>query len=162
MDPAIYKLGIPILGSATDAVDGSRPWREGEAADDSEYGRADIEVTKDDAVMFAGLPKKEYVWMSHEDRVTAVPAGFDVVATSKNCPISAMANNAEKLYGLQFHTEVRNTEYGLDILKKFAFDVWRQGQLVNGRLHRHASRRIRQTVGDKKVILGLSGGWILP
>ncbi len=160
VDPAIYKLGIPILGicygmqlMAHDL--GGKV----EAADDSEYGRADIEVTKDDAVMFAGLPKKEYVWMSHGDRVTAVPAGFDVVATSKNCPISAMANNAEKLYGLQFHTEVRNTEYGLDILKKFAFDVcgakanWSMDDFIDMHVD-----EIRQTVGDKKVILGLSGG----
>ncbi len=160
VDPAIYKLGIPILGicygmqlMAHDL--GGKV----EAADDSEYGRADIEVTKDDAVMFAGLPKKEYVWMSHGDRVTAVPAGFDVVATSKNCPISAMANNAEKLYGLQFHTEVRNTEYGLDILKKFAFDVcgakanWSMDDFIDMQVD-----EIRQTVGDKKVILGLSGG----
>ena len=90
---------------------------------------------------------------------TAVPAGFDVVATSKNCPISAMANNAEKLYGLQFHTEVRNTEYGLDILKKFAFDVcgakanWSMDDFIDMQVD-----EIRQTVGDKKVILGLSGG----
>ncbi|MCT2874921.1 glutamine-hydrolyzing GMP synthase [Limosilactobacillus fermentum] len=160
VDPAIYKLGIPILGicygmqlMAHDL--GGKV----EAADDSEYGHADIEVTKDDAVMFAGLPKKEYVWMSHGDRVTAVPASFDVVATSKNCPISAMANNAEKLYGLQFHTEVRNTEYGLDILKKFAFDVcgakanWSMDDFIDMQVD-----EIRQTVGDKKVILGLSGG----
>lgn len=160
VDPAIYKLGIPILGicygmqlMAHDL--GGKV----EAADDSEYGRADIEVTKDDAVMFAGLPKKEYVWMSHGDRVAAVPAGFDVVATSKNCPISAMANNTEKLYGLQFHTEVRNTEYGLDILKKFAFDVcgakanWSMDDFIDMQVD-----EIRQTVGDKKVILGLSGG----
>ena len=160
VDPAIYKLGIPILGichgmqlMAHDL--GGKV----EAADDSEYGHADIEVTKDDAVMFAGLPKKEYVWMSHGDRATAVPAGFDVVATSKNCPISAMANNAEKLYGLQFHTEVRNTEYGLDILKKFAFDVcgakanWSMDDFIDMQVD-----EISQTVGDKKVILGLSGG----
>lgn len=70
-----------------------------------------------------------------------------------------MANNAEKLYGLQFHTEVRNTEYGLDILKKFAFDVcgakanWSMDDFIDMQVD-----EIRQTVGDKKVILGLSGG----
>lgn len=160
VDPAIYKLGIPILGicygmqlMAHDL--GGKV----EGADDSEYGRADIEVIKDNAVMFAGLPKEQSVWMSHGDRVTAVPEGFDVVATSKNCPISAMANDAQKLYGLQFHTEVRNTEYGLDILKKFAFDVcgaeanWSMDDFIDMQVD-----EIRQTVGDKKVILGLSGG----
>lgn len=160
VDPAIYKLGIPILGicygmqlMAHDL--GGKV----EGADDSEYGRADIEVIKDNAVMFAGLPKEQSVWMSHGDRVTAVPEGFDVVATSKNCPISAMANDAQRLYGLQFHTEVRNTEYGLDILKKFAFDVcgaeanWSMDDFIDMQVD-----EIRQTVGDKKVILGLSGG----
>lgn len=160
VDPEIYQLGIPILGICYGMQLMSHDLGgKVEPADDSEYGRADIEVTDDDAVMFKGLPKKQSVWMSHGDRVVAAPEGFKVVATSKNCPIAAIANDEQKLYGIQFHAEVRNTEYGLDVLKKFAFDVcgakanWSMDDFIDMQV-----ANIRQTVGDKKVILGLSGG----
>lgn len=160
VDPEIYKLGIPILGICYGMQLMSYDLGgKVEPADDSEYGRADIEVIDDDAVMFKGLPKKQYVWMSHGDRVVEAPEGFKVVATSKNCPISAIANDEKKLYGVQFHTEVRNSQYGLDILKKFAFDVcgakanWSMDDFIDMQVE-----SIRKEVGDKKVILGLSGG----
>ncbi|MEO5284185.1 glutamine-hydrolyzing GMP synthase [Limosilactobacillus allomucosae] len=160
VDPEIYKLGIPILGICYGMQLMSYDLGgKVEPADDSEYGRADIEVTDDNAVMFKGLPKKQYVWMSHGDRVVEAPEGFKVVATSKNCPISAIANDEKKLYGIQFHAEVRNSQYGLDILKKFAFDVcgakanWSMDDFIDMQVE-----SIRKEVGDKKVILGLSGG----
>ena len=160
VDPEIYKLGIPILGICYGMQLMSYDLGgKVEPADDSEYGRADIEVIDDDAVMFKGLPKKQYVWMSHGDRVVEAPEGFKVVATSKNCPISAIANDEKKLYGIQFHAEVRNSQYGLDILKNFAFDVcgakanWSMDDFIDMQVE-----SIRKEVGDKKVILGLSGG----
>lgn len=160
VDPEIYKLGIPILGICYGMQLMSYDLGgKVEPADDSEYGRADIEVIDDDAVMFKGLLKKQYVWMSHGDRVVEAPEGFKVVATSKNCPISAIANDEKKLYGIQFHAEVRNSQYGLDILKKFAFDVcgakanWSMDDFIDMQVE-----SIRKEVGDKKVILGLSGG----
>ena len=160
VDPEIYKLGIPILGICYGMQLMSYDLGgKVEPADDSEYGQADIEVIDDDAVMFKGLPKKQYVWMSHGDRVVEAPEGFKVVATSKNCPISAIANDEKKLYGIQFHAEVRNSQHGLDILKKFAFDVcgakanWSMDDFIDMQVE-----SIRKEVGDKKVILGLSGG----
>lgn len=160
VDPAIFELGIPILGICYGMqLMAYRLGGKVESAEDSEYGRAEIEVVADNPVLFKGLPKTENVWMSHGDLVTQVPAGFEVVATSKNCPIAAMANPARKLYGLQFHTEVRNTDYGLDILKRFAFDVcgakanWSMDDFIDLEIE-----KIRDQVGDKKVILGLSGG----
>ncbi|MBM6754482.1 glutamine-hydrolyzing GMP synthase [Lactobacillus alvi] len=160
VDPEIYKLGIPILGICYGMqLMAQNLGGKVESAEDSEYGRADIEVTEKNAVMFKNLPQKQFVWMSHGDLVTQVPAGFEVTATSANCPISAMANDAKKFYGLQFHTEVRNTEYGLDILKHFAFDVcgakanWSMDDFIDLQVD-----KIRETVGDQKVILGLSGG----
>ncbi|MFJ6924203.1 glutamine-hydrolyzing GMP synthase [Limosilactobacillus mucosae] len=160
VDPEIYKLGIPILGICYGMqLMSYNLGGKVEPADDSEYGRADIEVIDDDAVMFKGLPKKQYVWMSHGDRVVEAPEGFKVVATSKNCPISAIANDEKKLYGIQFHAEVRNSQHGLDILKKFAFDVcgakanWSMDDFIDMQVE-----SIRKEVGDKKVILGLSGG----
>ena len=160
VDPAIFKLGIPILGICygmqlmTSYLNGKV-----EKAANSEYGRADIEVEDTNSVLFAGLPKDEYVWMSHGDLVTGAPAGFETVASSKNCPIAAIANDQAKMYAIQFHAEVRNTQYGLDILRNFAFKVcgakadWSMTDFIDLQI-----AEIRKTVGDKKVILGLSGG----
>ena len=160
VDPAIFKLGIPILGICygmqlmTSYLNGKV-----EKAANSEYGRADIEVEDTNSVLFAGLPKDEYVWMSHGDLVTGAPAGFETVASSKNCPIAAIANDQAKMYGIQFHAEVRNTQYGLDILRNFAFKVcgakadWSMTDFIDLQI-----AEIRKTVGNKKVILGLSGG----
>ena len=160
VDPEIFKLGIPILGICYGMQLMSYDLGgKVEKADNSEYGRADIEVLDDEAVLFKGLPKKQYVWMSHGDLVTQVPAGFEVTATSKNCPIASIADNDRKFYGVQFHTEVRNSEYGLDILRRFAFDVcgakanWTMDDFIDMQID-----EIRKEVGNKKVILGLSGG----
>lgn len=160
VDPDIFKLGIPILGICYGMQLMARDLGgKVEPAKDSEYGRADITVTDPDSVMFKGLPEKQYVWMSHGDLVTKAPDGFKVVATSKNCPISAIANDEKKQYGIQFHAEVRNSQYGLDILKRFAFDVcgakadWTMDDFIDMKV-----AQIREEVGDQKVILGLSGG----
>lgn len=160
IDPEIFKLGIPILGICYGMQLMSYDLGgKVEKADNSEYGRADIEVLDDEAVLFKGLPKKQYVWMSHGDLVTQAPAGFEVTATSKNCPIASIADNDRKFYGVQFHPEVRNSEYGLDILRRFAFDVcgakanWTMDDFIDMQID-----EIRKEVGDKKVILGLSGG----
>lgn len=160
VDPEIFKLGIPILGICYGMQLMSYDLGgKVEKADNSEYGRADIEALDDEAVLFKGLPKKQYVWMSHGDLVTQAPAGFEVTATSKNCPIASIADNDRKFYGVQFHTEVRNSEYGLDILRRFAFNVcgakanWTMDDFIDMQID-----EIRKEVGDKKVILGLSGG----
>ncbi|QYN59161.1 glutamine-hydrolyzing GMP synthase [Lactobacillus panisapium] len=160
VDPQIFELGIPILGICYGMqlmsyyLDGDV-----EKATNSEYGRADIAIEDANSVLFSGLPKDEYVWMSHGDLVKQAPAGFKVVASSKNCPIASIANDQAKLYGIQFHAEVRNTEYGLDILRNFAFKVcgakadWSMTDFIDLQI-----AEIRKTVGNKKVILGLSGG----
>ncbi|WP_435817225.1 glutamine-hydrolyzing GMP synthase, partial [Lactobacillus intestinalis] len=158
--PEIFKLGIPILGICYGMQLMSYDLGgKVEKADNSEYGRADIEVTDPNAVLFSGLPREQYVWMSHGDLVTKAPEGFTVTAKSKNCPISAIANDEKKFYGIQFHAEVRNSEYGLDILKNFAFKVcgaeanWTMDDFIEMQVD-----EIRKKVGDKQVILGLSGG----
>ena len=160
VDPEIFKLGIPILGICYGMQLMSYDLGgKVEKADNSEYGRADIEVIDPNAVLFEGLPREQYVWMSHGDLVTKAPEGFTVTAKSKNCPISAIANDEKKFYGIQFHAEVRNSEYGLDILKNFAFKVcgaeanWTMDDFIEMQVD-----EIRKKVGDKKVILGLSGG----
>lgn len=160
VDSDIFKLGIPVLGICygmqliSHVFDGKV-----ERAENSEYGRADISVAAATEGLFAGLPVKQTVWMSHGDLVTQVPAGFTTIASSVNCPIAAIANAEKNIYGIQFHAEVRNSEYGLDILKNFAFNIchaeanWTMDDFIGMEIE-----DIRQTVGNKKVILGLSGG----
>ena len=160
VDPEIFKLGIPILGICYGMQLMSYDLGgKVEPADNKEYGRANTTVEDPDSALFKGLPSKQYVWMSHGDLVTRAPKGFEVTASSKNCPIAAIANPDKKFYGIQFHAEVRNSEYGLDILKRFAFDVcgavanWTMDDFIDMKID-----EIRKEVGDKKVILGLSGG----
>lgn len=161
IDPEIFELGIPILGICygMQLMAYCMPGGKVENANNKEYGKAVIEVTDPEATLFKGLPTEQTVWMSHGDLVTEVPDGFTSVATSVNCPISAIQNLDKKFYGLQFHTEVRNTEFGDDILRRFAFDVceaesnWSMDDFIDLQI-----AKIRETVGDKKVLLGLSGG----
>lgn len=161
VDPEIFQLGIPILGicygmqlMAHDLTGGKV-----ENATNKEYGKAIIQVKDAHAKLFRDLPERQTVWMSHGDLVTQVPDGFKILATSENCPISAMADDQRKFYGIQFHAEVRNTEYGNEILRHFAFDIcqardnWSMDDFIDLQI-----RKIRETVGDRKVLLGLSGG----
>ncbi len=161
VDPEIFNLGIPVLGICygMQLMAHILPGGKVEPADNKEYGKAVITVQDKDAVLFKGLPAEQTVWMSHGDLVTQAPDGFKTVATSANCPISSIANDEKKFYGIQFHAEVRNTEYGHDILRRFAFDVcgardnWTMDDFIDMQV-----KKIRETVGDKKVLLALSGG----
>ncbi|MEG1461797.1 MAG: glutamine-hydrolyzing GMP synthase, partial [Anaerorhabdus sp.] len=118
-----------------------------------------LDITDPSTKLFKGLPETHQVWMSHGDLVTKVPAGFDVVATSANCPISAMENHEKGLYAVQFHPEVRHSEHGNDMLRHFAFDIchakgdWSMESFIEVEIN-----KIREQVGDRKVLLALSGG----
>ncbi|MCI1985578.1 MAG: glutamine-hydrolyzing GMP synthase [Lactobacillus sp.] len=160
VDEDIFKLGIPILGVCYGMqLMAQRLGGKVEPADNREYGKVDITVTDDTAKLFQGLPTQQTVWMSHGDLVREAPAGFRVTATSTNCPISAMDDDVRKFYGIQFHAEVQHTKYGHEILHHFAFDVcgaeanWNMGDFIDDQV-----KAIREEVGDKKVLLGLSGG----
>ncbi|MHC5268852.1 glutamine-hydrolyzing GMP synthase [Enterococcus sp. LJL98] len=160
IDEEILNLGIPVLGICygmqlvTEKLGGKV-----EASSKKEYGKAELDVTTEEAVLFSNTPKEQIVWMSHGDLVTEAPTGFDVVATSKDCPIAAIQDDKRKIYGVQFHPEVQHSEYGTDLLKHFAFDVcgaagnWSMENFIDIEI-----AKIRQQVGDKKVLLGLSGG----
>ncbi|HIW89092.1 MAG TPA: glutamine-hydrolyzing GMP synthase [Candidatus Ligilactobacillus excrementipullorum] len=160
VDPEIFNLGIPVLGICYGMqIMAHELGGKVENANNKEYGKALIQVTDDQVPTFKNLPEEQTVWMSHGDLVTEVPDGFVSTATSANCPISAMANNSKKFYGLQFHPEVRNTEYGNDILRHFAIDVceartnWSMNDFIDLQI-----AKIREQVGDDQVLLGLSGG----
>lgn len=161
IDEKILELGIPVLGICygMQLMCYKLPGGKVVAADNREYGKADIDVTKPTTALFNGLPTTQTVWMSHGDLVRQAPDGFETVATSPNCPIASIADDKRRFYGIQFHAEVQNTQYGHEILKHFTFDVcqaeanWSMADFIDQQVD-----AIRATVGDKKVLLGLSGG----
>lgn len=160
MDTAIYDLGIPVLGLCYGmqlmAIDlgGDVP-----RTDVGEYGFAQLTVTDESCALFEGLAPEQQVWMSHRDSVGSVPAGFGVVASTPTTGVAAMAHPERRLYATQFHPEVAHTPAGLDILKHFLYDVaeiaptWTMVNIIDD-----AVAKIREQVGDAKVICGLSGG----
>jgi GMP synthase (glutamine-hydrolysing) len=131
-----------------------------------EYGPADLEIGDWGCDLFTPLRADSQptnqpikVWMSHGDRIEALPPGFQIIAASANSPIAAMADPARKLFALQFHPEVAHTPRGADILKAFALDIagcaptWTPDSFID-----QSIARIRAQVGDGRVVAGLSGG----
>lgn len=158
-DEAIFDLGIPVLGICygmqlmTDHFQGGV-----EAAHHREYGKAVIKL-QNNSLLFKDLPKEQMVWMSHGDLVKAPPAGFQVDAVNDNCPVAAMSNESRNLYGVQFHPEVQNTEHGTAMLKNFIYEVcgcegnWSMENFIDIEVE-----KVRESVGNRKVLCALSGG----
>lgn len=158
-DPAIFEAGIPILGicygmQLTHYMLGGKV----KACEEKEYGRTQIQVEMD-CPMFQGLPKQQVVWMSHGDQVESLAPGFERVAYSDTCTFAATRNEEKKIYTLQFHPEVRHSEFGNAMLKNFVFEVcgaqanWSMASFIDMEIE-----KIRSAVGNDKVLLGLSGG----
>ncbi|CAM4316343.1 glutamine-hydrolyzing GMP synthase [Erysipelothrix aquatica] len=159
IDQEIFELGLPILGVCYGMqLMAHQNGGVVESHDKREYGLAPINVKKENAIT-KGLPATYNVWMSHGDQVKAVPEGFEVYASSDNTEIVMMGNEAKKQYGIQFHSEVRNTENGIDMIRNFVFDVcdaeatWSMEHYVE-----EQTALIREQVGDEQVICALSGG----
>ncbi|MHC0039294.1 glutamine-hydrolyzing GMP synthase [Pseudoneobacillus sp. C159] len=158
-DEAIFELGIPILGicygmQLMTLHFGGKV----EKAKHREYGKANIDV-KTPSPLFRDLPTQQVVWMSHGDLVVETPAGFSIDATSVSCPIASMSDVNRGLYAVQFHPEVLHSVYGNDLLKNFVFGVCEcKGNWSMENFIEHEMAKIRETVGDKKVLCALSGG----
>ena len=158
----IFKLGLPILGicygqqDMVDHLGGTVA-----AAENREFGRASLEI-KDDCLLFEGVWKKggkDQVWMSHGDTVTAIPEGFKIVAASENAPFAAIADDQRRFYGLQFHPEVVHTLKGAEILANFVHKICGcGGDWTMEHFKTQKIQSIRNQVGKKHVICGLSGG----
>jgi len=164
---AVFDLGVPLFGicygmqTMSEQLGGKV---QGSDVREFGYARVDlvgksrlfdgIEDHMDDDGVF-GLD----VWMSHGDKVTEIPAGFHILASTPSCPIAAMGDDARGYYGVQFHPEVTHTRQGMRMLDRFIRDIcqcealWTPAKIIDD-----AVERIRQQVGDDKVILGLSGG----
>lgn len=129
-----------------------------ETSEKKEYGRAIVSI-KSNSDLFNNVPESSNVWMSHGDKVLSLPAGFVPVAESDNSPFAAIENSQKKLYGLQFHPEVVHTEYGDKILGNFLFDICKcKGDWSARSFIDESIKQIRDQVGDKHVLCGLSGG----
>lgn len=159
VDPAIYDLGLPILGfcyghQVTAVTLGGEVGH----SEIGEYGPATIERDRE-SVLFNATPLEQTVWMSHRDAVSRVPEGFTVTASTSVCPVAAMEDTERRIFTTQFHPEVKHTEHGQRLLRNFLFDIcglkatWTMDNLVET-----MTDEFRAAVGEDRVILALSGG----
>lgn len=159
-DPRILESGLPILGICYGMQLLARELGGVvEPAVKREYGRARLEVLAPEDPLFTGLPPQQECWMSHGDHIARVPPGFLVTARTGQGLVAAMADHSRRLYGVQFHPEVKHTPYGQDILANFLYRVCGcTGQWSMTSFVREEVERIRNQVGSGRVICALSGG----
>ena len=159
MDPQILELGVPILGicygfqTLAHALGGQ--------VDNSgkrEYGATDLSL-KSSGVLLEDQPKSQVCWMSHGDQVVKAPDGFEVLASTETTPVAAFESVEKKIFGVQWHPEVKHSEYGQNVLENFLYrgaglsPNWSSGDVIAEQVE-----KIKAQVGDSKVICGLSGG----
>ena len=154
----IFSLGIPVLGICYGCqLIAHLMGGEVSHAETREYGKSDIEYSE--GVLFKGVPSKNVVWMSHTDFVSRVPDGFIVTATTETCPAAAIACDEKRIYGVQFHPEVMHTRNGNDILRNFLYEVCHaDGDWTMSNFCDEQVKKIKEKVGDKKVLCAMSGG----
>ncbi|MBN2760944.1 MAG: glutamine-hydrolyzing GMP synthase [Rhodobacteraceae bacterium] len=159
----VFQMGVPVFGICY----GQQVMMEQlggrvESGHHAEFGRAYIEPASGHAgdTIFKGLfdAGREQVWMSHGDRVTVLAPGFDVIATSPNAPFAIVGDPARRFYAVQFHPEVHHTPKGAQMLGNFLTLAGFSGDWTMGAYRAEAVAKIREQVGDKRVICGLSGG----
>jgi len=158
-DKKIFSLGVPVLGICYGLqLMGKLLGGVVKKCELREYGRSQLTVKKA-GKLFSGLPKNLTVWNSHGDALTEIPKGFRGIASTENSDFSAIEDATRKFYGLQFHPEVEHSQNGVEVLKNFLFSIckcksdWDMGDFIESSV-----QHIQDQVGNKKVILGLSGG----
>ncbi|MGV3774331.1 MAG: glutamine-hydrolyzing GMP synthase [Verrucomicrobiales bacterium] len=159
-DPAIFKLGVPILGICF-GIQLLAQYLGGkvEPGQKREYGKGTLKIVDDTCPLFNNIAESLQIWNSHGDKLTSIPEGFKAVAVSDNSPYAAIEDRARHFYGLQFHPEVAHTPRGKEIISNFVHQVCGCGQGWTMRNYvEQAVEEIRAQVGNEKVILGLSGG----
>ena len=160
LDPAIYELGIPILGicyghQLIAAQLGGEVSRGGRG----EYGRSILTRGDDESQLLHDLPQQYPVWMSHFDFVSKVPDGFSVCASTADAPTAVMENRSRRIWGVQFHPEVVHSEHGQEVLRRFLIELagcaptWTMASIIDTQVE-----AIRAQVGSRRAICGLSGG----
>ncbi len=158
-DPEIWNLGIPILGVCYGMqLMVNQLGGEVAKADRGEYGKASLYID-DPTDLLTNVEDGTTMWMSHGDSVTQMPSGFELLAHTENTPCAAVANHERKLYGVQFHPEVVHSIGGIPLIRNFVYHIcdcepsWTTSAFVED-----AIREIRARVGQKRVLLALSGG----
>jgi GMP synthase (glutamine-hydrolysing) len=159
---SVFEAGVPVLGICYgEQTMAAQLGGQVEAGHHREFGRAEVEVIAD-TPLFEGVWRKgeRYpVWMSHGDRVTRLPAGFEVIGVSDNAPFAAVADTARRFYAVQFHPEVVHTPHGAALLRNFVRKIaGASGDWTMKAFREEAVARIRAQVGQGRVICGLSGG----
>lgn len=159
VDPAVYELGVPILGICygmqmmTFQLQGKV-----ERAARREYGKAMVKFT-DQCRLTVNMEPQQQVWMSHSDLVLETPPGFTVTGSSAHAPIAAMSDRDRNMYAMQFHPEVRHTHFGNDMIKNFLYEICGcRGEWSMQTFIEDTVREIREQVGERKVLCALSGG----
>jgi GMP synthase (glutamine-hydrolysing) len=160
LDPGIIELGVPMLGICYGfQVMAQQLGGEVAQTGQREYGSTAVQLSGDGGTLLAGAPAEHTTWMSHGDSVSKAPAGFEVLASSASTPVAAFASDERKLYGVQWHPEVKHSEHGQRILENFLHRAagipadWNPGNVIAEQV-----ARIRAQIGTGKVICGLSGG----
>ncbi|HEY9163051.1 MAG TPA: glutamine-hydrolyzing GMP synthase [Magnetovibrio sp.] len=158
----LFDMGLPVFGicygeqTMCAQLGGSV-----EEGDHREFGRAFVDIIED-CELFHGVwsvGAKEQVWMSHGDKINAIPEGFRTVAVSSGSPFAAIANDEKKFYGVQFHPEVMHTPHGAQLIKNFTHRVCGcHGDWTMGKFREEEIAKVREQVGSGRVICGLSGG----
>ncbi|WP_259180005.1 glutamine-hydrolyzing GMP synthase [Mycetocola sp. BIGb0189] len=158
-DPAIFELGVPTFGICYGfQVMATALGGEVAKTGSREYGSTAVAI-EDEGVLLGDQPAAQTVWMSHGDSVSRAPEGFEVLASTEGTPVAAFANDERKLYGVQWHPEVKHSEYGQDLLVNFLHKAagipgdWNSGNVIAEQV-----AKIQAQVGTGKVICGLSGG----
>lgn len=160
LDPAILQLGVPVLGICY-GFQVMAQQLGGEVANTGlrEYGATAMHLKGDGGTLLTGQPADQTTWMSHGDSVSKAPEGFTVLASSESTPVAAFESDERKLYGVQWHPEVKHTEFGQRVLENFLHTAagipadWNSGNVIAEQVE-----RIRAQVGTGRVIVGLSGG----
>lgn len=155
----ILSIGVPVLGICYGCQ--LIAWMmngEVKTAPASEYGKIELSVCGESA-LFENIDKKSIVWMSHTDYIATPPEGFEIIAQTDSCPCAAMQNRYKGIYAVQFHPEVTHTQFGKELLKNFVYNVCKcsESWLMNSFIDDTVAK-LRKRIGDKQVILGLSGG----
>ena len=159
VDADVFALGVPVLGICYGMqLMAHRLGGEVAGSTHREYGHAELTPVSGSALL-AGVASRSRVWMSHGDRLTALPEGFVTIGRTDNAPFAAVADERRKLFGLQFHPEVQHTDPGRVILENFLYRVCGcTGSWTPATFIEETTTRLRERIGKGRVLLGLSGG----